>query len=505
MATHGAEDIRRPLRRSRRLSHSQCGLTVYAQSAVVHAPSARSLPACPLQKNLQAQPAVLTPIPGLAPLRVAAHDLHPSCFSGIPPTCALPSSPVPVVAPRPLCTRSASAGAPRRSPRTARYANVAPTGVSKGPASLQSSSSSSPSSSSSSLVPVSSQCHGLCPLDAQLPLCQLDPLRFGTGLLGKRASSPQLSVYPTCPSPPKASVSRRGVVVTVTRADGAASPKASMPTNQSSPWSGAKLREAGSMVNGLTTQLTGSAAVPSSPTHTRAVDSDPLDKLPLCPPSNRCKGDGRAEMKAAAPSVVVPSQESNGDVLLSHVQIQSDPPSPPPPPPRPAAVTSRAQKVKSEVKLTTAIRKLARTSSARLSRTLNGYGATARSTGAMATASVPSRKSPLRSLTQREREPPTTGTNTGTVVPAENPSCDPCSPCSPAPLSPHHCAIPGETSPIGVPLPAPSVYSVTSDLSAIHLTRKGGAQAPPDDSCPSPSSPTGQDAAGSQPELEPKG
>lgn len=505
MATHGAEDIRRPLRRSRRLSHSQSGLTIYAQSAVVHAPSDRSLPACPLQKNLQAQPAVLTPIPGLAPLRVAAHDLHPPCFSGIPPTCALPSSPGPAVALRPLCTRSASAGAPRRSPRTARYASVAPTGVSKGPTSLQSSASSSPtssSSSSSSLVPVLSQCHGLCPLDAHLPLSQLDPLRFGTGLLGKRASSPQLSIYPTCPSPPKAPVSRRGVV---TGTAPAASLKASMPTNQSSPWSGAKLREAGSMVNGLTTQLPGSAAVPSSPTHSRALHSDSLDKMPYCPPSNRCKGDGRTEVKVPAPPAVVPSQEINGDVLLSQVQIQSDLPSPPPPPPspRPAAVTPRTLKVKSEVKLTTAIRKLARTSSARLSRTLNGYGTSARSTGAMATASVPSRKSPLRSLTQREREPPTTGTTT--VLPTENCSGDPCAPCSPAPSSPHHCAIPGETSPIGVPLPAPSVYSVTSDLSAIHLTKKGGAQAPPDDSCPSPSSPMGQYAVESQPELEPNG
>lgn len=503
MATHGVEDIRRPLRRSRRLSHSQSGLTIYAQSAVVHAPSARSLPACPLQKNLQAQSAVLTPIPSLAPLRVAVHDLHPPCFSGIPPTCALPSSPGPIVAPRPLCTRSASAGAPRRSPRTARYASVAPTGVSKGPASLQSSASSSPSCSSSSLVRVSSQCHSPCPLDAQLPLCQLDPLRFGTGLLGKRASSPQLSVYPTCPSPPKASVSRRGVVVTVTGTAPTVSSKSSMPTNQSSPWSGAKLREAGSMVNGLTTQLPGSDAVPSSPTHTCALHNDPLDKLPCCLSSNRCKGDVRAEVKVAAPPATVPSLESNGDVLLSHVQIQSELPSPPPLLPRPAAVTVRAQKVKSEVKLTTAVRKLARTSSARLNRTLNGYGAAARSTGAMATAIVPSRRSPLRSLVKREREP----TTTGAVVPAENPSSDPCTPCSPAPApsSPHHCAIPGESSPLGVPLPAPSVYSVTSDLSAIHLTRKGGAQAPTDDGCPSPSSPMGQDAAESQPELESKG
>lgn len=483
MATHGAEDIRRPLRRSRRLSHSQSALTIYAQSALVHAPSARSLPACPLQKNLQAQPAVLTPIPGLTPLRVAAHDLHPPCFSGIPPTCTLPSSPGPVVAPRPLCTRSASAGAPRRSPRTARYASVAPTGVSKGPASLQSSASLSPSSSSSSssFVPVLSQYHGL---------------------LGKRASSPQLSIYPTCPSPPKAPVSRRGVVVTLTGTASAASTKASMPTNQSSPWSGAKLKEVGSMVNGLTTQFPGSSAVPSSPTHTRSLHGDPLDKLPCCPLSNRCKGDGRAEVKIAGPPAIVPSQESNGNVLLSHVQIQSELPSPPPP--RPVAVTLRAQKVKSEIKLTTAIRKLARTSSARLSRTLNGYGVAARSTGAMATASVPSRKSPLRSLTQREPEPSTTGISTGAVVPTENPSADPCSP-APAPSSSHRCAIPGETSPLGVPLPAPSVYSVTSDLSAIHLTRKGGAQAPPDDGCPSPSSPTGQDAAESQPELEPKG
>ncbi|XP_031437614.1 tubulin polyglutamylase TTLL4 [Clupea harengus] len=478
MATHGAEDFRGPLRRSRRLSLPQPGLTIHALSAVVHAPSARALPACAPHKKPQA----LSPIPGLSPLRVA-HDLRPQCLSGIPPNCVLASSPGPAVAPRPLCTRSASAGARRCSPRSARYASVAPSGVSKGPASFQSSASSSSSSSSSSLL-LSSQCHGPCPLEAQRSLCQLDPLRFGSGLLGKRASSPQLSVYPTCPSPPKASTSHRGVVVVET------AEKASMPTNQSSPWSSAKLKDAASVVNGLTTQRPSSAAVPSS--RARALSNDPPKKLPCCSPPNRCrggdKGDGRTEAKGATPLATVPSEEKSGGVLLSRVQNGAEGP-------RAAHMPLRAQKVNSEFKLTAAVRKLVRTSSAHSSRALNGYAAG--SAGAMATSRVTSpRKTlakvelPLRSLTQREGEP--------ACVAVQHPG-GPCAPSSPCASSAHHCAIPGETSP-GPPLPAPSVYSVTSDLSAIHLTRKGGAQGFPDESVP-----IGQDAAENQSELEPKG
>uniref|UniRef100_A0AAY4AX12 Tubulin polyglutamylase TTLL4 n=1 Tax=Denticeps clupeoides TaxID=299321 RepID=A0AAY4AX12_9TELE len=70
-------------------------------------------------------------------------------------------------------------------------------------------------------------CHVAGPLQLTVQGCRPrwcpDPLRFRPGLLGKRASSPQRSVYPACPSPPKA--------VSVGR---------TMPANQSSPWSGAE-------------------------------------------------------------------------------------------------------------------------------------------------------------------------------------------------------------------------------------------------------------------------
>ncbi|KAJ8394493.1 hypothetical protein AAFF_G00045030 [Aldrovandia affinis] len=52
-----------------------------------------------------------------------------------------------------------------------------------------------------------------------------DPLRLCSGLLGKRAFSLRPSVYPTCPSPSKAATT--------------------MPTNQSSPWGSCQLRDSG--------------------------------------------------------------------------------------------------------------------------------------------------------------------------------------------------------------------------------------------------------------------
>ncbi len=58
----------------------------------------------------------------------------------------------------------------------------------------------------------------------------LDSFRFKSGLLGKRAFSPQLPVCPACPSPPKSS-SQRVVIEKI------------MPTNQSLPWTSNKLRD----------------------------------------------------------------------------------------------------------------------------------------------------------------------------------------------------------------------------------------------------------------------
>ncbi|KAL2080915.1 hypothetical protein ACEWY4_022768 [Coilia grayii] len=507
MATHAAEDFRRPLRRSRRLSLPQPGLIVHAQPAVVHASASRALPACPLHKKPQPQPqppSALCPIPGLSPrpLRVV-HDLHPQCLSGLPPSCVLlpttssssPPSPLgPVVAPRPSCTRSSSAGARRSSPRSTRYASVPPVGVSKCPASLQSSASSfsSPllfSSSSSSC----SQCHAP-PLEAQQrPLFPLDPLRLRSGLLGKRAPSPQLSAYPTCPSPPKASASHRGVVVVVTD-------KVAMPTNQSSTWSGAKLRDAGSlMVNGLPPERPGDPAVPSphQPADGRAPPCHPPHEkqLPCCPPTQHCrggdKGDSQAEAKVITPPAAVPSEEKSGDVPLGHAQNQSQGEGHRWPVHVPVTLRA-ARKVSSEIKLTAAVRKLARTSGAHLSRNAGSAVAAARkkTVARVTEASLAPREAGERPRVAVE----THSAPCGTAEPAPTPS-----PC-PSTSSAHHCAMPGESSAL-TPLPTPSVYSVTSDLSAIHLTRQDSAHALPCDNGPAAE----QSAAENRPEQGPEG
>lgn len=130
------------------------------------------------------------------------------------------------------------------------------------------------------------------------PHWSLDSLRLKSGLLGKRSFSPQRSVCPTCPSPPKSFSQRASVVIEKT-----------MPSNQSLPWTSTKLRD-----NSNGVMRPPNAKMPS---YSKQETSDMRG-----PPTfiSGCNGTYLKDMKAVATKPIqpmLPLKDVCTDVLLN--------------------------------------------------------------------------------------------------------------------------------------------------------------------------------------------
>lgn len=188
MASSGAEDVRN--------GASRPALIVQAKSAVVHSPNAR-ISFNTERKRLQGGAGDSLPQPNVRVL----YD-QPYCVSGIPTQRAYPHVPTIRVS-RVQSTSASSLNGASNGLRTHSVRSKSLPHINAAPAA----------------------CHS-----HRQPHWNLDSFRFKSGLLGKRAFSPQLSVCPACPSPPKSS-SQRFVIEKI------------MPTNQSLPWTSNKLRD----------------------------------------------------------------------------------------------------------------------------------------------------------------------------------------------------------------------------------------------------------------------
>ncbi|XP_018585215.2 tubulin monoglutamylase TTLL4 isoform X1 [Scleropages formosus] len=195
MASSGAEELRQP---------SQSTLTVQVRPAVVHV-SNRQLASFPLQKR-RLHTSASTDSVARPNESVGQNQLL--CVSGTPTHCAFPPLTVnyPTVA-RPDSVWSAGVGCPNG------VANIV--------------ASRSSHHSSVSLVTFHSPYQLEGTVLSYQPQCDLDSHRFRTGLLGKRAFSLHPAVYPICPSPPKATSHKSTEI---------APPNRTMPSNESSPW-----------------------------------------------------------------------------------------------------------------------------------------------------------------------------------------------------------------------------------------------------------------------------
>ncbi|KAA0716055.1 Tubulin polyglutamylase TTLL4 [Triplophysa tibetana] len=130
----------------------------------------------------------------------------------------------------------------------------------------------------------------------------LDSLRLKSGLLGKRAFSPQRSVCPACPSPPKSISQRASVVV-----------EKNMPTNQSLPWSNSKLRD----------NSNGAVQPPNAkmPSYSEQETSDLHSPAIIV---SRCNGSFSRGVKAVATKPAVPLKDTHADVLLNKCKAAND-------------------------------------------------------------------------------------------------------------------------------------------------------------------------------------
>ncbi|XP_051998735.1 tubulin polyglutamylase TTLL4 [Xyrauchen texanus] len=203
MASSEVEDLRN--------GASRPALIIQAKSAVVYSPNVRGSSSAE-RKRLQAGAGDSVSHPNVR----VQYD-QPYCVSGIPSQRAYPHVPV-------ASTTSAVRVSRAQSPSN-NYLNGASNGLN------------THSVLSKSLPYINAApaaCHSLSQQEPTTYNCQphwnLAPFRLKTGLLGKRAFSPQLSVCPACPSPPKSSSQRASVVIEKT-----------MPTNQSFLWTSNKL------------------------------------------------------------------------------------------------------------------------------------------------------------------------------------------------------------------------------------------------------------------------
>ncbi|XP_057191788.1 tubulin polyglutamylase TTLL4 isoform X1 [Triplophysa rosa] len=268
MATSGVEDLANGAVRP--------ALIVQAKSVVVHSPNVRGPPNSE-RKRLQGGAGDSLSHPNIRVL----YD-RPSGVSGIPSQRAYPHVPT---------LSSASAARVTRLQSTSAYSlNGASKNLSKH----------SLSKSLPHINATPAACHS-----HRQHHWNLGSLRLKSGLLGKRAFSPQRSVCPACPSPPKSISQRASVVVEKT-----------MPTNQSLPWSSSKLRDNS---NGVVQPP--NAKMRSYSNHETGDLHSPAIIV------SRCNGTCSRGVKAVATKpaqLTVPLKDTHADVLLNKCKAAHD-------------------------------------------------------------------------------------------------------------------------------------------------------------------------------------
>lgn len=261
MASSGAEDVRN--------GASRPALVIQAKSAVVHSPNARgSLNA--ERKRLQGGAGDSLPQPNVRVL----YD-QPFCVSGIPTQRAYPHVPTVRVS-RARSTSATSLNGASNGLRTHSVLSKSLPHINTAPAACHS----------------HRQSHW-----------NLDSFQFKSRLLGKRAFSPQLSVCPACPSPPKSS-SQRVVIEKI------------MPTNQSLPWTSNKLRDNS---NGVVWPP--NAKMPTYPKRETVDLNSPANIVSGC---NGTHSRGLKTNATKPPQPSVPLKDICTDVLLNHSKAAKD-------------------------------------------------------------------------------------------------------------------------------------------------------------------------------------
>ncbi|XP_072541768.1 tubulin monoglutamylase TTLL4 [Salminus brasiliensis] len=448
MASSGAEDLRggAPL----------SGLIVQAKSAIVH--SSNTNVSSSLTERKRHRPTADSDSVALPNVTVV-YDRH-SRISGISSQRAYTSVPTAATSvTKPECARSAGARSDRRT-------------------------ASAVSQSSRHISSPSTVCHSPCHLEPSVhsyqSCWQLDKLRLRSRLLGKRAFSPQLSVCPSCPSPPKTTSRRASVRVEKT-----------MPTNQSYPWTSNKLK---SNSKGVIQPSTAKV-----PTNARKETCD-LEKPSTILSASCCnggdKGDGKANIIKPT-QTTVPLKDKYADVPQNHVSGVQDWI------PYEKTVAEdakeneriagcclehgtseapqRVRKVSSEVEFTAAVKKLTNNMAHAQNGTLNGLCGPLRAnissllavkTGTVTGATSSTKASRVCLINGNEESLMDTDTSSALSLDARDETYSADAPCD-AETQRSTCAIPEEISHKMAPPQSPTVYSVTDQISAIHLTKKG--------------------------------
>nr|XP_023661842.1 tubulin polyglutamylase TTLL4 isoform X1 [Paramormyrops kingsleyae]XP_023661843.1 tubulin polyglutamylase TTLL4 isoform X1 [Paramormyrops kingsleyae] len=322
-------------------------------------------------------------------------------------------------------------------------------------------------------------------IHSSLPHKHLGSHRLRSGLLGKRAFSFQPAVYPVCPSPPKATSKFSEISLT----------KSTMPTNQSSPQATSKFNgNSNGFLQPATTQV---------PVHPRQKLRDLANPstTPSLSTSHQCrtdKGSCKTDTKLSCPTV--PLQKNCRDVILGDTfgvgdMLKSENVAGSVKVVQPnnvhqgLRVLGTGKRLSTEVSFTAAVRTMAR-NSVKLS---NGaLHATGRAPATQSTTAFVLRPEnvavdPVPSADVPPVTPallsalPLTQVDQGSNLVAAKPSSLPglrlscstsCSSDASYASGGKGHAIPGETmDELTVPQ-SPSVYSVTTQISAIHLTKQ---------------------------------
>ncbi|XP_073701694.1 tubulin monoglutamylase TTLL4 isoform X1 [Garra rufa] len=419
MASSGAEDVRN--------GASRPALIIQAKSAVVHSPNAQGSFNAE-RKRLQGSVGDSVPQPNVRVL----YD-QPFCVSGIPTQRAYPHVPAVRVS-RVQSTSASSLNGASNGLRTHSVLSKSLPHINTAPAACHS----------------HRQSHW-----------NLDSFRFKSGLLGKRAFSPQLSVCPACPSPPKSS-SQRVVIEKV------------MPTNQSLPWTSNKLRD----------NSNGVVRPPNAkmPLYSKQENGD------LHTPANiisGCNGLHSRGLKIDAtkpPQPSVPLKDICTDVLLNHNKAPKDL--------RQfekivaentraieldccvghsvGEAPQRVTKISSEAEFAAAVvQKLSKINGHARHQTLNGLSNVKRLTG---------RTRPICLINEDKESsfaPMETNSALSSDITDECPSAVVCD----GRTQGGDCAIPEATGQDLASPQSPSVYTVTNQISAIQLTKEECCQA----------------------------
>uniref|UniRef100_W5LBV0 Tubulin tyrosine ligase-like family, member 4 n=1 Tax=Astyanax mexicanus TaxID=7994 RepID=W5LBV0_ASTMX len=309
---------------------------------------------------------------------------------------------------------------------------------------------------------------------------QLDKLRLRSRLLGKRTFSPQHSVCPSCPSPPKTYSQRASVRVEKT-----------MPTNQSYPWTNNKPKS-----NSKGVIQTSTAKVPTN----ARLDTCDLDKSSTILSASHCnggeKGDGKGNtMKPIR--TTVPLKDKCADVPKNHVTsvqdwIQYE---------KTVAedtkenkrlseccvdhgtseAPQRVRKITSEVEFTAAVKKLTKSMAHAQNGTLRANISSLVAVKTVTGATSSAKASSLCLINGNEESLMDIDTSSALSHDARDETYSVDAPCD-GEIRGITCAIPEEVSHKTADPQSPTVYSVTDQISAIHLTKKDSEHTSEEDS-----------------------